>query len=98
MKIGRYQLENLVREGVKFLFADLRSEEERANFGHALLTKAVPISEAELSERLSGAPADSAVLLLSQDGAHAAKVAEALEGQGFKNVYILRDGIAALQS
>ncbi len=98
MKIGRYQLENLVREGIKFLFADLRTADERALFNDALLASATPLTEAELRARLSGASPDSAILLLSQDGTLAAKVADSLESEGFKNVYIVRDGIASLHT
>jgi rhodanese-related sulfurtransferase len=93
MKIGRYQLENLVREGIKFLFADLRTDEQRKEFSDPLLASAVSLTAAELRSRLQGAPADSAVLILSQDGV----AAETLEADGFKNVYIVRDGIAALR-
>jgi rhodanese-related sulfurtransferase len=97
MKIGRYQLENLVREGIKFLFADLRTDEQRKEFSDPLLASAVSLTAAELRSRLQGAPADSAVLILSQDGVAAAAAAETLEADGFKNVYIVRDGIAALR-
>ncbi len=98
MRVGRYQLENLVREGIKFLFADLRTADERAQFDDPLLAKAEALSADELVTRLEGAPLDSAVLLLSQDGSQAATVAETLESKGFKNVYILRDGVDSLRS
>ena len=98
MKIGRYQLENLTREGIKFLFADLRTPEQRAEFNDPLLATSVPLSAADLRARLEGAPADTAVLILSQDGVEASDVAESLESDGFKNVYMIRDGIAALRS
>jgi rhodanese-related sulfurtransferase len=98
VKIGRYQLENLVREGVRFLFADLRSPEERSAYTDPLLASAVPLTAGELRARLAGAPLDSAILILSQDGTLASSVASSLETEGFKNVYIVRDGIGSLRS
>lgn len=98
MKIGRYQLENLVREGVRFIFADLRSAEERSAYTDPLLVSAMPLTAADLQTNLTlnQVPADSPILLLSQDGMQAAQVATELEGAGFKNVYIVRGGIAGL--
>lgn len=97
MKIGRYQLENLVREGIKFLFADLRTPDERALFNDALLAQAQPFTESELREKLSATPRDAAILLLCHDGTKTARLATSLELEGFKNVYIVREGIASLQ-
>jgi rhodanese-related sulfurtransferase len=98
MRIGRYQLENLVREGIRFLFADLRTPEQRAQFDDPLLVGSIALSAEELHAKLEGAAPDSAVLLLSQDGSEAASVADSLESKGFKNVYIVRDGVASLRS
>ena len=98
MKVGRYQLENLVREGIKFLFADLRTIDQRAQFNDPLLSTSLALTPDELHAKLNGAPLDSAVLLLSQDGLEAAAVAESLESAGFKNVYIVQGGVAALRS
>ena len=98
MRIGRYQLENLVREGIRFLFADLRTPDQRAQFSDPILAHALPLTSQELREKLKGAPLDSAVLLLSQDGSEAASVADSLEADGFKNVYIVRDGVGSLRS
>jgi rhodanese-related sulfurtransferase len=100
MKIGRYQLENLVREGVRFIFADLRSAEERALFTDPLLAAAMPLELAALKANLttSHVPFDSPILLLSEDGTAASSAALELEAEGFKNVYIVRDGISGLRT
>ncbi len=100
LKIGRYQLENLVREGVRFLFVDLRSEAERSEWTDPILSKAMPLGLKELQENLTSnaVPVDAAIVLLSQDGVAAQAAAVGLESDGFKNVYIVRDGVAGLRA
>jgi rhodanese-related sulfurtransferase len=100
LKVGRYQLENLVREGVRFLFVDLRTEAERSTWTDPLLSKAMPLAFQELQENLisNAVPVDSAIVLLSEDGTSATAAALGLEAGGFTNVYIVRDGVAGLRA
>lgn len=99
LKIGRYQLENLVGQGVRFLFVDLRSEEERSAWTDPLLAKAMPLSLSELQSNLTsnGVSPDAAIVLLSQDDTDAHTASLELEANGFKNVYIIRDGVNGLR-
>ncbi len=99
LQIGRYQLENLIREGVRFLFIDFRSESERlARASEPLLAKTMPMSLGELHENLKSnqVPFDAAILLLDETGAESVLTAAALETQGYKNVYVVRGGAAGL--
>ena len=99
LQIGRYQLENLVREGVRFLFIDFRSEAQRtARAADPLLAKTMPMSTGELHENLKSnqVPLDAAILLLDETGESSVSVATTLELQGYKNVYVIRGGAAGL--
>lgn len=98
LAIGRYQLENLIREDIRFLFADLRTVDERAMFADPLVARAVVLSVDELRARVAEMPRDSAIVLLSEDGELAANESAALESLGFKNVYIVRGGARGLRA
>lgn len=89
MKIGRFQLENLLREGIRFLFIDLRTPDERASLTEPLFEKALPMSLTELRENLvaNKVSPDAAILLLDDSGATAPAAAADLEATGYKNVY-----------
>ncbi len=100
MNIGRFQLENLLSAGVKFLFIDLRSEDERTSGAHALFSKAMPMAVDELKANLSQnqVPLDAPILLLDQNGLNSDRVAQELESLSFKNVYVIRGGAAQILS
>ncbi len=99
IQIGRYQLENLTREGVRFLFIDLRTDAERAaGPPETLLAKSMPMTFEQLQEnlKLNQIPLDAAILLLDNAGEAAPQAAANLEAQGYKNVYVVRGGAASL--
>lgn len=100
LKIGRFQLENLLSAGVKFLFIDLRNETERLAGGHALFTKAMPMTFIELKLNLAQnhVPLDAPILLLDQNGLNSEHIAQELEALSFKNVYVIRGGAVQILS
>ena len=97
MAIGRYQLENLIRSGVKFTFFNLASEQVSGK-GDELANAATRIGASEVLSRLQtdGAAPDSAVVLICEDGVKSKQVAQQLEQAGFMNVYRVEGGFAAL--
>ena len=100
LTIGRFQLENLLSAGVKFLFIDLRTESERSSGAHALFSKAMPMAFDELKTNLSQnqVPLDAPIILLDQDGSNSNRIAQELEALSFKNVYLIRGGAAQILS
>lgn len=102
MSIGRYQLENLMRAGIRFTFLDLRTDAERASKKHEavaqLLTTAravAPEAALELLQTEKAAP-DAAIILICEDGVKSKGLSLQLEEAGFKNVYRVEGGVAAL--
>lgn len=99
-EIGRFQLENLLSAGVKFLFIDLRNETERSAGAHALFSKAMPMAFDELKLNLTQnqVPFDAPILLLDQNGLTSDRIAQELETLSFKNVYVIRGGATQILS
>lgn len=100
MKIGRYQLENLIGEGIRFLFIDLRTPAEREEISDALFEKAMPLVFNELVENLTTneVSVDSPILLMDQTGETVDPLVQDLEELGYKNVYVVRGGAREIAS
>lgn len=97
MAIGRYQLENLFRAGVRFTYFDIRDSGTQV-LSNELLAGATAVPANEVLSRLqaqSAAP-DTAILLICEDGVKSKTVAQQLEEAGFMNVYRVEGGVAAL--
>ena len=96
MKIGSYQLQNLLQQRTRFLFLDLRTGEvERA---HELLQGSVFVDEAQAVSHVRGnSPGhDFPIVLVCEDGSRSLQVAQALGEAGFSNLFVVRDGFSAL--
>jgi rhodanese-related sulfurtransferase len=95
--IGLYQLDNLIRNQVRFAFFDLRSDSERypPSKYEAYFKTAHLVSERDLLTTVQGEVSDknNAVLLFCQNGTRSRKLAIELEAQGYINVFILRGGV-----
>lgn len=102
MSIGRYQLENLLRAGIGFTFLDLRTPVEAGQMldpeKAKLLgkTKAMGADEILADLQAQNAPLDTAIILICEDGVKSKGVSLQLEEAGFKNVYRVEGGVAAL--
>lgn len=98
MTIGRFQLENLLKTGVRFLYFDLRPEGVRAVQTLDLLygSRAVAPESVLNDLKEKAAPSDAAILLIDEDGSQSPAVAELLEKSGFMNVYVIGGGVAAM--
>jgi rhodanese-related sulfurtransferase len=100
LRIGEYQLQNLLQNRVKFFYMDLRSNEKRASEapGHYLLndSKAVEPQGVMNALRELQAPADAPIVLICENGAKSMAVAEELAQNSFINVFVIEGGTAAL--
>jgi rhodanese-related sulfurtransferase len=98
LTIGRYQLENLHRMGVRFTFFDLSEPASGESNQHELLAGSRLVAPGEVLNvlRAEKAPLDAAVILICEDGVKSKAVAEQLEQAGFMNVYRVEGGVAAL--
>ena len=96
MKIGAYQLGNLLRNQIKFVYLDFRSPVGRAGYaGDPALLAGVKPAEAK-AELLANLAKDAPIVLLCDDGLASAAEAEALEGVGFINVFVIEGGARGL--
>ena len=100
MFIGQYQLENLQKNRVGFVFFDLRSEEARARegAGNALLNGAESIAaESVLSKLLEmNSPKSTPIVLICENGSNSLGVAKRLEDNSYINVFVIEGGSQTL--
>jgi rhodanese-related sulfurtransferase len=102
VKIGAYQVRNLILNQTQFVYLDLRSEAERAAFAGdtALLSGTQAVSTAAVLATLqaSGRPLEFPVVLLCETGEPSARLASELESAGYRNVFFVGGGAQALAS
>jgi rhodanese-related sulfurtransferase len=99
-KIGRYQLENLLKNNIGFVFLDLRSPESRAMGpqGLHLLAGSVPV-ELDLvlaHVRGLGCPPHAPIVLICENGTKSVAAARELEQNSYINVFVFEGGTDAL--
>ncbi len=96
MKIGSYQLQNLLQQRTRFIFLDLRTGD--IDRRHALLQESVVVDESQAvgHVRENSPSQDFPIVLVCEDGIRSLQVALALGGAGFSNLFIVRDGFNAL--
>jgi rhodanese-related sulfurtransferase len=105
-RIGVYQLENLIRQRVPFLYLDLRSAEKRNSeaTGHAgfqaLLHGSVSVAPDGVLAYVTslGVPVTHPVVLICENGDSAVAAARTLEQNSFINVFVVEGGTQSLRT
>lgn len=101
MKLGEYQLANLIRNQVKFLYLDLRSEEVRKKQSpnDFIFGGATPVSPEQVLEYARTNTPDKAfpVVLICETSEKSMASAQVLEQDAFINVYVLDGGTGSIQ-
>lgn len=97
IEIGQYQLENLLRNQVRFHFFDL-SEGESEAARHPLLAGAEKVTAGQVLDQLSalGATTDAGIVLICENGSKSMTVGRLLGQHSFINVFVVEGGIQAL--
>ncbi len=107
MKIGEYQLENLIKNRVPFTYFDLRSESTRSSqgAGHRYFTGSIAIDAAddsmaanEILRQLKTLKAkkEQPIVIICEDEMRSMKVATEVEKK-YINVFVLLGGTSSLQ-
>jgi rhodanese-related sulfurtransferase len=93
-KIGRFQLENLLRNNVRFLYVDLRTSSEE----NQILKSSIRLAPEQVRVHLEGnnIAKDHPVVLICDDGKISLKIALELESNSFRNVFVVDGGYSAI--
>jgi rhodanese-related sulfurtransferase len=98
--LGEYQLRNLLRNQIVFLYFDLRVSTVRASEspGHGIFQGTIPVSLDEIvaSAGEKAFSKEHPIVLISENGETAISGAGLLVENGYRNVYVLRGGTASL--
>ncbi len=90
-EISSAELKQLINEKADFELIDVREEEEVEEMN--INGKHIPMGE--VLERMAEIPRDKKVVVHCRSGKRSASVIQALERQGYDNLYNLRGGILA---
>lgn len=95
LKIGRYQLENLYKNNVRFTYLNLGSESD-----HALMRGSVAVTPDAAVEKIRGMnlPNHAPIVLICENGSKSVSVAKSLGDNGYINVIVVDGGLAALSN
>lgn len=95
--IGPYQLENLQKNKVGFLFLDL--DASRALAHHALLvgSEAVAVDQVLEFVKQRSLGANQPIVLICENGARCLTIAHLLEENSYINVFVVEGGKEALK-
>jgi len=97
--LGEYQLRNLIKNQVLFVYIDLRSAETRLREGNdpALHAGAHPagLETAGQVAKTNCLSKEHPIVLLCENGEKSMQVAADLEKQGYTNVFVVRGGSAS---
>ena len=101
-EIGGFQFENLIRNRIPFLLFNLGADTKGLfpSYHQSHLERQTiqgAGTEAVLKIREIAAPAEQAIVLLSQDGHDCELVATQLEEAGYTNVYWVKGGMNSLR-
>lgn len=99
MKIGLFQLENLLSIRNQFVFLDVRLKKEDwpAKLKN-VLQPAVHVDQSRNYLLQQKIPPATPIMLIDEDGRRADSVARELEDAGYKQIYVVADGLAGLLS
>jgi rhodanese-related sulfurtransferase len=100
VRIGQFQLENLLRNRVGFTYLDLRDPTTRdSDFnGHRLLAGSHSVAPEKAAEYVRGLnlPNHAPIVLICENGSKSLGVALELEDNSFINVFIIEGGVKGL--
>jgi rhodanese-related sulfurtransferase len=100
MKIGQYQLENLLRQRIPFLYLDLRKPDVRASeaVGHFLLSASVAVEPDKVLDYVLslGLAISHPIVMICETGLKSMDAALELEKNSFVNVYVIEGGTKSL--
>ncbi|MES2856496.1 MAG: rhodanese-like domain-containing protein [Bdellovibrionota bacterium] len=96
MEIGQYQLENLMKNGVRFSYFDL--SDTNATAQHPLLKGSQQIGHDAVVKHIGdlGLSKDAPIVLICQNGTKSLEVARKLSENSYLNVYVIEGGHASL--
>lgn len=96
VRIGQYQLENLQRNRVSFLYLDLQAPENRATLDvqHFLVAGSHSVSPENALKFVMdrGTALDFPIVLICENGSKSVAVAQQLEENSYINVFAIEGG------
>lgn len=95
LKIGAFQLENLMENPIKFILLDLRDKNEAPYFKKSIMATA-ETAEGILKE--NHITLDDAVVIVCRDGNLSESLAQTLSLKKYKNIVILNGGTQSLEN
>ena len=100
VRIGQYQLENLLKNKIGFAYLDLRDPTIRQieHMGHPLLAGSQSVAPENAVEyvRALNLPNHAPIVLICENGAKSLGAALELEDNSYINVFIIEGGIKGL--
>ena len=91
------QLLEMIKNKEDFVILDVRTPQEMAVFGITLKNKLeIPLNELFKEENLNKLPTDKKIIVVCHTGGRAIPAALGLHLIGFKNVFVLEDGLTEL--
>ncbi len=98
--LGEYQLRNLIKNQVLFLYLDFRPPGTRAkqNPGHWIFRGSVPCTFDAVAEQAArqALTKEHPIVLICENGETSMTAARELEKLGYSNVFVLRGGTEEL--
>ncbi len=98
--LGEYQLRNLIKGQVQFLYFDLRGSQTRAKQSpdHFYFKNALPVPPDSVVSSVSqlSLAKSHPIVLICEDGEKSMQGARDLEKAGYTNVFVLRGGTDTL--
>ncbi len=100
LRIGEYQLRNLLQNRVQFFYINLSSDTESETSKHELLQSSRKVSADALSETLRqwGAAPDAPIVLICENGLKSMAAALELAQDSYINVFVFEGGTQSLES
>ena len=100
VRIGQYQLENLLKNRIGFAYLDLRDPKTRESehLGHPLLAGSHSVAPENAVEYIRGLnlPNHAPIVLICENGSKSLGVALELEDNSYINVFMIEGGIKGL--
>lgn len=98
--LGEYQLRNLIKNQVLFLYLDFRRPSVRAagNLSHWVFKGSVPATLETVADRVRAGAAtnEHPIVLICENGETSMTAARELEKLGYTNIFVLRGGTEEL--
>lgn len=99
MKVGLFQVENLTSIRGQFVFLDVRLKNEAwPEKLKIVLQSAIHVDQSRNYLLQNKIPPATPIMLIDEDGRRSEAVARDLEEAGFKQIYVVADGLEGLLS